>query len=96
MTEMSRPYSEAKVRTGIQSAARVRSIWKMSPAVSGGGSFFDVGGHVLDLLDYWFGPIQFTGGSAMNALPSHEVEDAVSLSFRGADGLRDSECCGRF
>lgn len=61
--------------------------WKMSPEVSGGGSFFDVGGHVLDLLDYWFGPIEFTGGGAMNVLPSHEVEDAVSISFRGAEGM---------
>jgi predicted dehydrogenase len=60
--------------------------WRLS-AQSGGGLFHDLAGHVLDLFDDWFGPLELTGASAGNVLAAHETEDAVSLSFRGADGL---------
>jgi len=54
---------------------------------SGGGRFHDLAGHVLDLFDDWFGPLELTGASAGNVLAGHETEDAVALSFRAADGL---------
>jgi len=54
---------------------------------SGGGRFHDLAGHVLDLFDDWFGPLELTGSSAGNVLAGHETEDAVALSFRAADGL---------
>ena len=60
--------------------------WRVSPEKSGGGRFYDLGCHVLDLLDFWFGPLQFGGGSAVNVSPSHSAEDAVSLSFSTATG----------
>jgi predicted dehydrogenase len=60
--------------------------WRVS-AQSGGGLFHDLAGHVLDLFDDWFGPLELTGASAGNVLAAHETEDAVSLSFRAADGL---------
>jgi predicted dehydrogenase len=62
------------------------STWRLS-ALSGGGLFHDLAGHVLDLFDDWFGPLELTGASAGNVLPGHETEDAVSLAFRAADGL---------
>ncbi len=64
----------------------VQGNWRVSPQVCGGGLFFDLGCHVLDLLDYWFGPLQFMGGGAMNASPAHEAEDAVSIAFRTPAG----------
>ena len=60
--------------------------WRLSPQRSGGGLFYDLGCHVLDLLDDWFGPVEFIGGTAVNALPTHQAEDAVALCFRTADG----------
>jgi len=60
--------------------------WRLS-AQSGGGHFHDLAGHVLDLFDDWFGPLELTGASAGNVLAGHETEDAVALSFRAADGL---------
>ncbi len=60
--------------------------WRLTPSASGGGRFYDLAGHVLDLLDAWFGPLEFLGSVATNVLPVHEVEDAVTLAFRTAGG----------
>lgn len=62
------------------------ATWRSS-AQSGGGKFHDLAGHVLDLFDDWFGPLELMGASAGNVLAGHETEDAVTLSFRAADGL---------
>ncbi len=62
------------------------TTWRLS-AQSGGGHFHDLAGHVLDLFDDWFGPLELTGASAGNVLAGHETEDAVALSFRAGDGL---------
>ena len=55
--------------------------WRVTPQKAGGGRFYDLGCHTLDLLDDWFGPLRFNGGGAVNASPSHSAEDAVSMSF---------------
>ncbi|MDJ0864956.1 MAG: Gfo/Idh/MocA family oxidoreductase, partial [Myxococcota bacterium] len=34
--------------------------WRLSPRVCGGGQFYDLSGHILDLLDFWFGPLELT------------------------------------
>ena len=60
--------------------------WRLSPRVGGGGQFYDLAGHVLDVLDAWFGPLEFTGSSVANALPKHQAEDAVAISFTTAQG----------
>ena len=62
------------------------ATWRLS-AQSGGGHFHDLAGHVLDLFDDWFGPLELMGASAGNVLAGHETEDAVTVSFRAADGL---------
>lgn len=60
--------------------------WRLSPGICGGGQFYDLSGHVLDLFDDWFGALTFTGGSASNSVPLHDAEDAVSISFTTPDG----------
>ena len=45
---------------------------------------------MLDLFDFWFGPLEHTGSSAINAIPCQPTEDAVALSFRTADGASGS------
>jgi predicted dehydrogenase len=52
----------------------------------GGGRFYDLSGHVLDLLDDWFGPVEVTGSAAVNSVPAHATEDAVVITFRTAGG----------
>jgi predicted dehydrogenase len=60
--------------------------WRLSAEVNGGGHFYDLAGHVLDLLDDWFGPLTLTGSAATNVLPAHVTEDAVALTFRTRGG----------
>lgn len=60
--------------------------WRHDPAVSGGGAFWDIGGHLLDLLEFWFGPLQLASGAAVNQRLDHGTEDAVTLSFRTRHG----------
>lgn len=63
----------------------VASGWRYEPAVSGGGLFFDVGSHTLDLLDHWLGPLEGVAGGACR-FGEGLVEDVVNLSFRTCTG----------
>jgi predicted dehydrogenase len=60
--------------------------WRQDPRVAGGGRFYDLAGHVLDLFDDWFGPLEQVSGQALNAFPDHDAEDVVAMSFRTAGG----------
>lgn len=62
--------------------------WRLVPAVSGGGHFLDMGSHMLDLLDYIFGPIQRVQGFAINQGRLYEAEDAVTATFEFASGVQ--------
>ncbi|MDN5871346.1 MAG: Gfo/Idh/MocA family oxidoreductase [Nitrococcus sp.] len=64
--------------------------WRHDPGVSGGGLFWDLGGHVFDLFDDWLGPLAFLGGDAIDVLPAHRAEDAVALVFTTAAGALGS------
>ncbi len=55
-------------------------------AVTGGGSFYDLACHMLDLFDLWFGALEHDGASATNLIPRETTEDAVALSFRTQSG----------
>ena len=60
--------------------------WKHDVAMSGGGAFYDLAGHMLDLFDSWFGPVEVVGATANNVIPGETFEHAVALSFRCANG----------
>jgi predicted dehydrogenase len=55
--------------------------WRVDPAVSGGGHFFDLASHQLDYLDFLFGPIQSISSIAVNQAGLYKAEDFVSASF---------------
>jgi 1,5-anhydro-D-fructose reductase (1,5-anhydro-D-mannitol-forming) len=61
--------------------------WRLDAAQAGGGHFLDVGSHVLDLMDFLFGPLLDVAGTAANLAGVSPVEDAVAMSFRFASGL---------
>lgn len=56
--------------------------WRLRPEESGGGLFLDVGCHVLDLLDFLFGPLTGVSGSAANRASRYDAEDYVSMQFQ--------------
>jgi predicted dehydrogenase len=51
---------------------------------TGGGAFYGLACHMLDLFDDFFGPLEYLGGAATNTLPKHPSEDCVTMSFKCA------------
>lgn len=62
-------------------------FWRVNPDISGGGLFFDLGSHTLDLLDFLLGPIQDAEGHASNTGSPYRAEDTVSGRFRFESGV---------
>ncbi|WP_438444717.1 Gfo/Idh/MocA family protein [Gorillibacterium sp. sgz5001074] len=62
-------------------------IWRVDPAISGGGLFLDVGSHTLDLLDGLLGPIRDVSGHASNMGSGYKAEDTVSGRYVFESGV---------
>jgi predicted dehydrogenase len=61
--------------------ARLETNWRIQPQVSGGGYFYDVACHQLDLLDFLFGPIKKASGLSTNQGKIYSAEDIVTSTF---------------
>jgi len=61
--------------------------WRVEPEVSGGGYFYDLGSHQLDIMDYLFGPIQSAQGFAVNQTKQYPAEDIVLGTFSFKNGI---------
>lgn len=64
--------------------------WRVDPAFSRGGLFFETACHTIDALDFLFGPMTVTGSSAINSARNHPVVDTVTVSFLLANGIPGS------
>lgn len=60
--------------------------WALDVELSGGGHFYGLACHMLDLFDDWFGPLVYAGSAVGNAIPRTTAEDCVSLSFHTPGG----------
>ena len=70
--------------------------WRQDPAVAGGGSLIDLGGHCLDLLEMFFGPVRAVSCLMNQTVHDYASEDSavVSLQFaNGALGVVDTFFC---
>ncbi|HEA30989.1 MAG TPA: Gfo/Idh/MocA family oxidoreductase [Leeuwenhoekiella sp.] len=58
--------------------------WRVSPKISGGGYFYDIAPHELDLMYDYFGEIDEVKGFATNQAASYEAADFVNgvISFK--------------
>lgn len=54
-----------------------KNAWRVDPAISGGGLFYDVAPHPLDLLYHWFGEPVSVQGSATRTNPVYDADDTV-------------------
>jgi predicted dehydrogenase len=61
-------------------------VWRVKPEIAGGGYFYDMACHTLDILDYMFGPIAEVSGVFANRAGLYGAEDVVTASFRFQDG----------
>ena len=61
--------------------------WRVQPELSGGGLFFDLGSHTLDLLDYLLGPIKEVQGFVSNQADYYHAEDIVTGIYRFESGI---------
>ena len=64
--------------------------WRVDPALSGGGFFFEGACHTLDFLDFLFGPVETVRAFAANQAGAYKPEDLVTASLRFASGVHAS------
>ena len=61
--------------------------WRVQPDIAGGGYFYDLAPHQLDLLQEIFGCILEAGGYKSNRGGLSEAEDTISACFKVENGL---------
>lgn len=61
--------------------------WRLIPDIAGGGYFYDLAAHQLDLLQDFFGVIVRAHGYKTNRAHLYYAEDTVSASFSFENGL---------
>ena len=64
--------------------------WRVQRDIAGGGYFYDLAPHQIDLLQELFGPIVRAKGYSTNRGGLYETEDTVSAAFQFHDGLPGS------
>ena len=64
--------------------------WRVDPALSGGGFFFEGACHTLDFLDFLFGPVETVRAFSANQAHAYQPEDLVVASLRFASGVHAS------
>ena len=61
--------------------------WRVDPALSGGGFFFEGACHTLDFLDFLLGPVETVRAFAANQAHAYQPEDLVVASLRFESGV---------
>ena len=61
--------------------------WRLQPDIAGGGYFYDLAPHQLDMIQYIFGIILEASGFKANRGGLYQVEDSLSACFQFESGL---------
>jgi predicted dehydrogenase len=61
--------------------------WRVKRELAGGGYFYDMACHQLDILDYFFGQISEVYGVSSNRKGLYDAEDTVAASFKFENGI---------
>lgn len=64
--------------------------WRLQPDIAGGGYFYDLAPHQLDLLQHIFGVIVEANGIYANRGKIYKAEDSVSACFKFETGMPGS------
>ncbi len=73
-----------------QMARNIDNNWRVDPEIAGGGYFYDLASHQLDLQDFLLGPIEAARGLVANQAGQYAAEDIVSAAFRFRSGVMGS------
>ena len=68
----------------------IAGAWRQDPALGGGGSLMDMGGHCLDLLEMFFGPVKAVSCFTSRAVHSYASEDSAVATLQFANGALGS------
>jgi len=74
----------------------IKGAWRQDPKQGGGGSLMDMGGHCIDLLEMFFGPVKSVSCITRNSVHKYKSEDSAvaMLEFKnGAIGIVDTFFC---
>lgn len=61
--------------------------WRFQPEISGGGLFWDMGSHALDLFDWWLGPLGSVHGHTLKRAATSPVEERVAMAAVTKSGV---------
>lgn len=67
--------------------AKTEVNWRIDPSVSGGGLFYDLAPHQLDLMLYFFGAPEKASGISINAGGHYAVDDTTSGQLLFKDNI---------
>lgn len=62
-------------------------LWRLNPAVSGGGLFHDLAPHQLDLMYFFFGEVEKASGIALNQAGGYKADDIVCGNIVFQNGI---------
>lgn len=62
--------------------------WRVDPSIAGCGYFCDLGSHMIDLLQFYLGPIISAEGYSTNQGKLYSAEDLVSAIFKFETGVQ--------
>lgn len=65
--------------------AQTETNWRIDPSISGGGLFYDLAPHQLDLMLYFFGSVKKISGISFNASGFYDADDTTGgqILFEG-------------
>jgi predicted dehydrogenase len=75
------------LRPDIVGAGQDLKNWRIHPEIAGGGYFYDLASHQLDVMDFLFGPIIEAQGFATNQSGAYPAEDITLGTFRFGNGV---------
>lgn len=61
--------------------------WRLQKEMSGGGKFWDLAVHTLDILEFFFGKMTSFEGKVVNQGGYYEIDDTVITTFQYENGI---------
>lgn len=71
----------------------IPDAWRQSPQLGGGGSLMDLGGHCVDLLEMFMGPVKSVQCLTGNLIHSYASEDTAVVLMEFASGAKGVVDC---